>query len=152
MTSYDTSANVFLIVEDNGYSVGTSGTITDATFVRFLSQADGQVTAEAPSDMSQTDLNEACALLVCHRIARKLGKTGKVSESLGKGSYSKQLSSGLTSWVDEYDALLYRVRNVPYGIENLSTDGITRDDATMNLLKLDQSTAYSLDDESREET
>lgn len=153
MTAYDTSANVILAVTDNGYTISATGSITDATFVRYLATADDQVTLDDPG-FTQDQANEAVALLVCHRIARKLGKLGKTSENLGRGSYSKKLN-GMTSWMDEYDDLIRRVAatvtSTTQGIQSLSTDGLTRDDANMNGLSLDQSTPYDLADEERDE-
>lgn len=150
MTSYDTSGNVLTEVGDiSTYTISETGTITEAQFVRFLAKSDPQVTADDPG-FTQAQANEANALLICHMIARKLGKSGKTSESLGKGSYSRKLISQ-TSWLDDYDDLLDRVRNPEYGVENLSTDGITRDDATMSGLGLDQSSPYDPNDEVRNE-
>jgi hypothetical protein len=151
MTTYDTSANVETEVEDISiYTIGTSGTITDAQFVRFLAKSDAQVVLDDPG-FTQVQANEANALLICHYIARKYGKSGKTSESMGRGSYSKKLNHQ-TSWLDDYYELIDIVRNPEYGVENLSTDGITRDDAVMDGLNLDQSTSYDLNDETRDTT
>jgi hypothetical protein len=156
VTSYDTSANVETAIEDySAYTVGSSGTITDAQFVRFLALADAQVTLDDPG-FNQAQANEAIALYICHMIARKKGQTGKTSLSIGKYAYSKQLATGLTSWLDEYRGLIDRVAamvtSTTQGIQSLSTDGVTRDDANMNSLSLDQSTPYDLADESRSDT
>ena len=151
MTSYDTSGNVLTEVQDiSTYTISATGTITEAQFVRFLAKSDAQVTLDDPG-FTQVQANEANALLICHYIARKLGKSGKTSESLGKGSYSRKLT-GQTSWMDDYHELISLVQNAEMDIANISTDGITRDDANMDGLGLDQSTPYSLDDETREDT
>jgi hypothetical protein len=147
LTSYDSSGNVKTEVEDiSTFTISATGTITDATFLRFLAKADDQVALDNPG-FAQVQANEACALLICHYIARRLGKSGKTSESLGRGSYSRKLS-GQTSWQDDYDDLIARVGG---GVGNLESGGVTRDDATMPGLALDQSPAYDLNDEARTE-
>ncbi len=153
MTSYDSSGNVKTAIEDNSsFTIGT--TITDATFLRFLTKSDQQVMADDPGSLlSQEQANEANALLICHYIARKQGQSGKISESgIGRYGYSRRGSAGLTSWLDDYDDLLQRVKDAPVDLtSDTYSQGYTRDDATMNGLKLDQSTAYDLDDEVRTE-
>jgi len=153
MTRYDTSGNVQLDVEDSGFTISATGSITDATFLRYLATADEQLAGDDPQSLlSQTQANEAIALLICHRIARKKGQSGKISLSIGKYSYSKKLASGLTSWMDEYRALLDSVQNAPVDLSSSTyTDGFTRDDKDMDSLSLDQSTPYDLDDEERDE-
>ncbi len=143
----DVSGNILAI---STYTIGTGKTITDAEYAIFAALAADQVELDDPG-FTDAQSTEAQALYICHLIARKKGQTGKTSLSIGKYSYSKKLESGLTSWLDEYHALIARVRNADYGIENLSTDGITRDDATMNGLALDQSTPYDLTLEERDE-
>jgi hypothetical protein len=152
MTSYDSSGNVKTEVEDiSTFTISATGTITDATFLRFLTKADEQVALDNPG-FSQAQANEACALLICHQIARRLGKSGKTTETLGRGSYVMatkwQNSEFLTTWMDEYNALVARVGG---GVGQLDSNGITRDDTVMVGLALDQSPAYDLDNESRTE-
>lgn len=153
MTRYDSSGNVETEIEDiSSFTVGT--TVTDATFLRFLVKADAQLTADDPgSILSQAQANEAIALLICHYIARRQGLSGKVSESgIGRYGYSRGSNAGLTSWLDEYQAAISRAQNAPVDLNDSTySDGFTHDDATMNGLKLDQSTAYDLDDEVRDE-
>ncbi len=154
MTRYDSSSNIELEINDCGFTVGTSGTITLATFTRFLMKADAQLTADDPgSILTQEQANEAISLLICHYIARKQGKSGKISESgIGRYGYSRGSNAGLTSWLDEYRDALDRAQNAPVDLTSSTySAGYTRDDATMNGLKLDQSTAYDLDDEVRTE-
>jgi hypothetical protein len=141
----DVSGNVEAI---SNYTISATGTITYATWVIFAAMASEQVTADDPG-FTAAQSNYAQALYVCHLIAVKLGKAGKTSESLGKGSYSKQLASGQTSWLDQYQAFVQSIG--AGGISLMSTDGLTRDDATMPGLGLDQSTVYDLNDEERDE-
>jgi len=143
----DVSGNVEAI---STYTIGTSGTITYATWAIFADIASAQVTLDDPG-FTSAQSNYAQALYVCHLIASRLGKSGKVSESLGKGSYSKKLETGQTSWLDQYVAFCNAVRNPVYDVDEISTDGITRDDANMDGLGLDQSTPYELSDETRGE-
>ncbi len=145
----DVSGNVEAI---STYTIGASGTVTLGTYTIFAALAADQVALDDPGFTTEQN-NEAQALYICHLIARKKGQTGKTSLSIGKYSYSKKLESGLTSWLDEYHALIERVASMvtstTQGIQSLGTDGITRDDANMNGLSLDQSTPYDLDDEER---
>jgi hypothetical protein len=145
----DVSGNVEAISE---YTIGTSGTITYTEWVIFGDLASAQVTLDNPG-FTTAQSNYAQALYVCHLIASKLGKSGKTAESLGRGSYSKTLASGQTNWLDQYkafiDAVAATVTSTTAGIQSLSTDGITRDDKTMDGLGLDQSTPYDLADEDR---
>jgi hypothetical protein len=153
VTSYDSSGNVKTAIEDNSsFTIGT--TITDATFLRFLTKSDQQVMADDPGSLlSQEQANEANALLICHYIARKQGQSGKISESgIGRYGYSRGGNAGLTSWLDEYKNLLESVKNAPVDLNSSTySEGYERDDKTMVGLQLDQSTAYDLDDEVRTE-
>lgn len=133
----DTSGNVQAMSK---YTIGTTGTITYAEFLVFQTWATNQITADGVTD---TD-GRAAALLVCHYISQKCGESGKVSESIGKYSYTRKISSA-TPWLDAYNEL------VGGGVGDLDTDGIIRDDATMTGLSLDQSTPYDLADEGRDE-
>lgn len=105
MGASDVSANV----EDiSSYTIGAGGTISVSTFNRFFSLAEDQTARDDPG-WSTEELYEAQALLVCHYIARRQGLSGKVSESgIGRYSYSRGSGAGLTSWMDEYQALVKR--------------------------------------------
>lgn len=147
----DVSGNVEAI---SSYTIGTTGTITMATFTIFAAAAAKQIANDDPSGLLDSEeSNLAQAYYVCHLIAQKKGQAGKTSLSIGKYSYSKKLASGLTSWLDAYQAHLTAIQNAPVDLTSSTyTDGITRDDAAMNGLKLDQSAAYDLDDEIREDS
>lgn len=144
MTSYDTSANVKSEVEDNGFTISATGSITDATFLRFLTKADERVTADDPG-FSQAQANEACGLLVCHQIARRQGLSGKTAESgIGRYGYSRKLESGLTSWMDEYLDLL----NTVSGGGSVTAEDLLGDNGTgIDHLDVQQSKTYRLDQE-----
>lgn len=141
----DVSGNVLAI---STYTIGATGTITIDTFNIFAALAANQVTLDNPGFTTEQS-NEAQALYICHLIARRAGQTGKTSVSISKYSYSKTLATGLTSWLDEYYALIARVAAMSpsstQGIQSLTTDGIRRDDADMNGLGLDQSIPYELE-------
>jgi hypothetical protein len=82
----------------SGYTVGASGTITTAELAIFEGWAGAKIATDGVT--SRTD--EAMALLVCHFIACKGGESGKTSESIGKYSYTRSIST-LTSWMDLYN-------------------------------------------------
>lgn len=96
----DISGNVEAM---SGYTIGsaTTDTITDAEYTIFLGWAQAKVTADG---ITGTDTDQATSLLVCHYIARKGGEIGKVSETIGKYSYTKARTSA-SSWMDEYNTL-----------------------------------------------
>lgn len=146
----DVSGNVEAI---SAYTIGTTGTITLATFTIFAAAAARQIAKDDPGSLlTSEESNLAQAYYVCHLIAQKKGQVGKTSLSIGKYSYTKKLASGFTSWLDAYQAHLEAIQGAPVDLTSSDyTDGITRDDATMNGLKLDQSTAYDLADETRSE-
>lgn len=101
----DVSANVEAI---STYTIGTGGTISVATFTLFYTNATSQTTRDDPG-WDAGELTEAQSLLVCHYIARRGGMSGKVSESgIGRYGYSRGSGAGLTSWLDEYNALVAR--------------------------------------------
>ncbi len=103
----DHSGNVTAI---SGYTVGTTGDITEAQYTVFLGWAQAQVAEDDPGFTgSQTE--EATALLICHYIARRKGKSGKVSETISKYSYSRA-GDGLTSWLSDYQDLIKKARRV----------------------------------------
>jgi hypothetical protein len=151
MTAYDTSANVLTEVEDiSPFTVSATGTITAAIFMRFLTKADTRVVQDDPG-FTREQKNEACALLVCHQIARRRGQAGKTSEGIGRYSYSRKLPSGQTVWMEEYLALVDSVANAPAYMTSDDADGLTRDDADMSGLDIDNEPVYSLADEDEEE-
>ncbi len=140
----DVSGNVEAI---STYTIGPSGTITLDTFTIFAAQAAKQIVKDDPGNLLDTDdRSMAQAYYVCHLIAQKKGQVGKTSLSIGKYSYSKTLATGMTSWLDGYRDLLKGIQDAPVDL-NANTDGITRDDATMSGLGLDQSTPYDPADE-----
>lgn len=95
----DISGNVEAM---SGYTISATGTITYAQYLIFLGWAQQKVTDD---NISSTDTDQATSLLVCHYISRKGGETGKISETIGKYSYTKA-STSVSSWMDEYNALL----------------------------------------------
>ena len=105
MTASDVSNNVYYI---SGWVVGTGGTISAAVFNTFYNVAVDQTNRDNAGDIfTANELIEAQALLVCHYIARRMGQSGKISESgIGTYSYSRGNRAGLTVWMDEYNALL----------------------------------------------
>ena len=144
----DVSGNVEAI---STYTIGATGTITLDTFTIFAAQAAKQIVKDDPGNLLDTDdRSMAQAYYVCHLIAQKKGQVGKTSLSIGKYSYSKTLATGMTSWLDGYRDLLKGIQDAPVDL-NANTDGITRDDATMSGLGLDQSTPYDPTDETRDE-
>ena len=68
------------------------------------------------------------------------------SESIGSYSGSRKLTSGLTPWLDEYQALIERVRSPRVSLTTLDSNGIERDDTTMERLKNDQAWVAQADD------
>lgn len=145
----DVSGNVEAI---SAYTIGTSGTITLATFTIFAAAAARQIAQDDPGSLLDSDESSlAQAYYVCHLIAQKKGQVGKTSLSIGKYSYTKKLASGLTSWLDAYQAHIEAVQSAPVDLTSSTyTDGLTRDDKNMNGLGLDQSTPYDLDNEERD--
>lgn len=146
----DVSGNVEAI---SAYTIGTSGTITSATFTIFAAAAAKQIAKDDPCSLLDTEeSNLAQAYYVCHLIAQKKGQLGKTSLSIGKYSYTKKLASGLTSWLDAYQAHLQSIQGAPVDLTDSEyTDGITRDDSVMDGLGLDQSTPYDINDETRDD-
>jgi hypothetical protein len=142
----DVSGNVEAI---STYTIGATGTIPLATFAIFAAQAAKQIVKDDPGNLLDTDdRSMAQAYYVCHLIAQKKGQVGKTSLSIGKYSYSKTLATGMTSWLDGYRDLLKGIQDAPVDL-GTCTDGITREDAEMPGLGLDQSIRYNLDDEVR---
>ncbi len=148
----DVSGNVLAM---STYTIGSASTdtINMATFTIFAAQAAKQIAKDDPGGLLDSEeSNVAQAYYVCHLIAQKKGQVGKTSLSIGKYSYTKKLASGLTSWLDAYQAHVSGIQNAPADLTDSEySDGFERDDKTMNGLDLDQSTAYDLDDETREE-
>ena len=146
MTTFDTSANILTEVQDiSNYTIGTGGTISEATFGRFLIKAEDQVTLDDPGFTLEQCTN-AVALHICHQIYMKSGKIGVTSQSLGKLSISNKLTSDLTPWMDAYKALIESVRAPRRSLKTLDPNGITHDDHTMSRLKLDQAFVATNDD------
>lgn len=109
MGASDVSNNVYYL---SGWTVGTGGTISSTIFNMFYNNAVYQTTRDDPG-WETAELYEAQALLVCHYIARRMGMSGKTSES-GIGTYGYSRKAGedfLTSWMDEYKAMLKRAQD-----------------------------------------
>lgn len=106
MGASDVSSNVEAI---SPYTIGAGGTISVSVFNTFYTNAVYQTTRDDPGWETE-ELYEAQALLVCHYIARRQGMSGKTSESgIGTYGYSRKAGEGfLTSWMDEYNAMLKR--------------------------------------------
>lgn len=147
----DVSGN---LLANTMYTIGATGTITYDTWLILAAQAAEQITLDDPSSiLTSAQSSVAQAYYVAHLIQLRQGLGGKVSESgIGRYGYSRGSNAGLTSWLDAYHTYLKGIQSAPVDLTSSDyTDGFTRDDATMNGLKLDQSTAYSLDDEVRDE-
>lgn len=148
----DVSGNVEAI---SSYTIGTSGTITLATYNIFASIAAAQIVQDDPSSLlSSAESNVAQAMYVCHLIQQRQGLAGKISESgIGRYGYSRGSNAGLTAWLDSYHTYLKSIQQRPVDLtDSTYTEGWDRDDKTTTGLHLDQSTAYDLDDETRDDT
>ena len=136
MTTFDTSGNILTEVQDiSNYTI--PGTISDATFLRFLTKAEEQVTLDDPGFLL-AQCTEAVALYICHLIYRKTGRIGVTSEHISAASVSFKLTSDSTPWLDEYKMLIERVRRPRVSLKTLDTNGIMRDDIVISQLKNDQ--------------
>lgn len=150
MTTFDTSGNILTEVQDiSNYVI--PGTISVATFLRFLTKAEEQVTLDDPG-FKLEQCTEAVALYICHQIFRKTGEIGVKSKSLGSASISRVLKSDLTPWMDEYQALIARVRSPIVSISTLDPNGITRVDQTSDRLRPDQAMVVDANDGNIETT
>lgn len=135
MTIGDVSGNMSALTL-GAVTVGT--TITMEQYTLLLPLAQQQVAIDDPG-FSDEQATEAAALLMLHMIDRAKGQSGVTSQSEGDCSVSRKLSSGLTPWMDEYQALVARIKATPVLLDSL-TDGLAHEDATFYGLKLDQST------------
>lgn len=149
-TVFDTSGNIMQEVTDiSNYTI--PGTISIPTFLRFLAKAEEQVTLDDPG-FQLAQCTEAVALYICHQIYRKTGKSGVTSERLGSYSLSRGKGVQLTPWLDDYYDLIERVRAPVISLSTLDTNGVRRDDATMNLLRPDQAWVVESDEQSNPPT
>lgn len=101
----------YISAMSNGlYTVSDSGgTITNATFTLYLTQATAQVDDDLPSSVSSVLKDELIALMVCHRIVAADARLEFNSESIDGVSYSKQV--GETSWSIQYSKKLQNMKN-----------------------------------------
>ena len=144
MTVFDTSGNIMQeILDISTYTI--PGTISVATFLRFLTKAEQQVSLEDPG-FSLAQSTEATALYICHQIYRKTGKSGVTAERLGTYSMTRGKGEQLTPWLEDYYDLIERVRAPVISLSTLDTNGIARDDTTSNLLRPDQAVTADAND------
>jgi hypothetical protein len=95
---------------------------TSAQFARYLAQALADFEEENPGLVGVT-ADEAVALLICHRIARKKSGAGEYStERSGDWQGTRATAAGETSWLVAYRALLGKASVQP-------SSGVTRVDA-----------------------
>jgi len=86
------------------FTIGTGGTISDATFALYLAQSTREVESDLPASIDTSLKDEAVALLVCHRIELWKGMLDINNESVPDHSYSKK-SGSVDSWTLAYDRL-----------------------------------------------
>jgi hypothetical protein len=89
------------IEEISPYVCGTD--FSQEQFDTWLALVEIIVDRDDPG-FTSTEREEALALLICHRIARKKGTVGLRSESIGSYSYSRA-GNETSIWLDEYQAL-----------------------------------------------
>lgn len=90
----------YISAMSNGlYTVSDSGgTITNATFTLYLTQATAQVEDDLPSSVSSVSKDELVALMVCHRIVAADARLEFNSESIDGVSYNKQAGETLLEY------------------------------------------------------
>jgi len=86
------------------FTIGTGGTISDATFALYLAQSTLEAETDLPSSINSTLKDEAVAYLVCHRIEAWKGLLDINNESVPDHSFSKKNGS-VDSWTMAYDRL-----------------------------------------------
>ena len=86
------------------FTIGTGGTISDATFALYLAQSTREVESDLPSSIDSSLKDEAISLLVCHRIELWKGLLDLNGESVPDHSYTKK-SGSVDSWTLAYDRL-----------------------------------------------
>lgn len=128
------TADTIRLISQGEYTIGTSGTISEADFSTFLLWATSQFSLDNPGNSTDAISDMAIGLLVCHYIDRTKNDQHITSEDAGDGTTGFD-SSG-SNWMKSYREIISSLKtkaaelraNPGLTVKQPST-GVTRKDA-----------------------
>jgi hypothetical protein len=112
------------------YTVGATGTVTQAQFDLIAAMVKGKLDREKPPTMSAADYDLCHALLIADKISRKVTDGSINSESFPDYSYSRRADTRFTSdYMRDYQDVMASYATKPSG----SIDRVDRNNRAFRL-------------------
>lgn len=128
------TADTIRLISQGEYTIGTSGTITEADFSTFLLWATSQFSLDNPGNSTDAISDLAIGLLICHYIDRTKNDQHITSEKAGDGS--TEFDSSGSNWMKSYQEIISslkvkaaELRANPGLTVKQPSSGVTRKDA-----------------------
>ena len=128
------TADTIRLISQGEYTVGTSGTITEADFSTFLLWATSQFSLDNPGNSTDAISDLAIGLLICHYIDRTKNDQHITAEKAGDGS--TEFDSSGSNWMKSYQEIISslkvkaaELRANPGLTVKQPSSGVTRKDA-----------------------
>lgn len=128
------TADTIRLISQGEYTIGTSGTISEADFSTFLLWATSQFSLDNPGNSTDAISDMAIGLLICHYIDRTKNDQHITSEDVGDGS--TRFDSSGSNWMKSYQEIISslkvkaaELRANPGLTVKQPSSGVTRKDA-----------------------
>jgi len=128
------TADTIRLISQGEYTIGTSGTISEADFSTFLLWATSQFSLDNPGNSTDAISDLAIGLLICHYIDRTKNDQHITSEEAGDGS--TRFDSSGSNWMKSYKEIISslkakaaELRANPGLTVKQPSSGVTRKDA-----------------------
>jgi len=128
------TADTIRLISQGEYTIGTSGTISEADFSTFLLWATSQFSLDNPGNSTDAISDLAIGLLICHYIDRTKNDQHITAEKAGDGS--TEFDSSGSNWMKSYQEIISslkvkaaELRANPGLTVKQPSSGVTRKDA-----------------------
>ncbi len=128
------TADTIRLISQGEYTIGTSGTISEADYSTFLLWATSQFSLDNPGNSTDAISDMAIGLLICHYIDRTKNDQHITAEKAGDGS--TEFDSSGSNWMKSYQEIISSLKtkaaelraNPGLTVKQPAT-GVTRKDA-----------------------
>ena len=128
------TADTIRLISQGEYTIGASGTISEADFSTFLLWATSQFSLDNPGNSTDAISDLAIGLLICHYIDRTKNDQHITAEKAGDGS--TEFDSSGSNWMKSYQEIISslkvkaaELRANPGLTVKQPSSGVTRKDA-----------------------
>jgi len=128
------TADTIRLISQGEYTIGTSGTISEADYSTFLLWATSQFSLDNPGNSTDAISDLAIGLLICHYIDRTKNDQHITAEKAGDGS--TEFDSSGSNWMKSYQEIISslkvkaaELRANPGLTVKQPSSGVTRKDA-----------------------